>query len=204
MCALQLSRLQGANVSPQKICHLFLLWGLLYPCLLQVLRLLLLPHSNFINHDCQACLFFSLPKSEDERQMIPVPTNALVWFPPAPFLSPATKRNAKHDLLWLWPFQKPCRSPARVARLCVVFRYGLRHMDSMWFSCWVKIEEERGREMLDSHYGGHYSTSAGGYQCHPFHFFSLFLVNANHIPIFPLFLHLMILLHPFRTFTLFG
>lgn len=106
---------------------------------------------------------FPCQKSEDERQMILVPTNLLVWFPPVSFLSlNGTQNMTSFDCR----FQKPWRSSARVASPRVVFRYGLHHVDCMWFSCWVKISGERGREMLDSHYRGYYSTSARGYQCH--------------------------------------
>lgn len=174
-----------------------------------MLGLLLLPRSNFINHDCQAFLFFFFPfrsaKTRDRWSRFPQ-THLFDFRQRLSSLQPpnGTQNMTSYDCRF--------KSPAGAQlgwRVCVLsldmgsiiwtpcgFPAGWKSKRKEEEKCWTAITAA----IILPQWGGISVTL--GYK--RFHFFSLFLVNANHLHIFPLFLHLMILLHPFRTFTLFG
>lgn len=109
-------------------------WECMCACFLTYCALAIISLITTLRHS------FSCQRRKDERQMIFVSTKTLLWFPPASFLSQTAKWDTKHDLFWL-PFKSPIGAP--VSRLaCIVFRYGLDHIDcACGFPGLVKMQE---------------------------------------------------------------
>ncbi len=170
----QLSRLVGANVSLQKMCHLFSQWLILYPCFLQVPRLCLtacervwvcvcmfpdLLHScpNFINNNLQ--MFFFPVKREKTRDR---------WsFFPQRFdfrqrlSSPKPLNGTQNMICWL-PFKSPIGTPVGRPAF-IVFRYGLDRIDcACGFPGLLKMQKgEEEKRWIDIN-GAIYFTSLKG------------------------------------------